>query len=84
MLNKSIGTLEIEDGKKTYKIPVYHDCYCGCVKCKLAKGEVSLDFFKGYAIAMYICALEKSKDADDSDVKALFTEDEITDYIWNN
>ena len=89
MKNKPIGTLDVTDVNKTYKIPFYHEPgYCDCMTCKLARKEISLDIYKGYFLGKYITEMYaadgENKDIDNSIVSLFFTEDELIDFIWNN
>lgn len=84
-MNKPIGHLEVKDGDKIVEVPYYHDSKmnCGCMTCKLANGEVSMDFYKGYFLGKYISELNNHNDADDKWVNLFFTDDEIADFIMN-
>ena len=76
-----IGNLEVNDNGKVINIPIYHapGTYgCACVNCKLAKGEISLDFYKGFHLG--VC-LQEGKE--DDLVKLLFNEDELAEYSMN-
>lgn len=89
--HKPLGYLEVEDGDKVVRIPYYHEPgICGCTTCRLARGEISVDFFKGYHLAQYLEKLyaqpedtPTNKTVNDEFVKPFFTDDEIIDYIMN-
>ncbi len=85
-MNKPIGYIEIKDGDKIVKVPYYHDSkmYCGCMKCKLARKEISVDFYKGFCLGVYINKLSNGeKESDDNTVKLFFSDDELIDFIYN-
>lgn len=78
---KPISYLTIKDNGKNINIPIYHapgTCGCACINCKLAKGVISLDFYKGFCLGVY---LQEGKE--DRLVKLLFNEDELAEYSMN-
>ena len=93
-IRKPIGNLEVEDDDgKIVKIPIYHTpgAYgCNCMTCRLAKEEISLDFYKGYFLGSYIQEMfdtpedkQSESKLDDSRVKLFFTDDELAYFITN-
>lgn len=88
--NKPIGNIEIEDNGEQIKIPFYHNpkINCGCMNCRLANNEISLDFYKGYFLGKYIAemyAVPEEKQAEtelyDEIVNLFFSESELADFI---
>ena len=93
-IRKPIGNLEVKDDDgKIVKIPYYHQpgiAGCNCMTCRLAKEEISLDFYKGYFLGCYVQEMydtpeEKQSESklDDSKVKLFFTDEELADFIMN-
>lgn len=87
--HKPLGYLEVEDGDKVVRIPYYHDpkMNCGCMTCKLANGEVSVDFYKGYMIGHYVAEISaeeaEKKDLSDECITPFFDDLEIASFIMN-
>lgn len=90
---KPISYLNVKDNGKNINVPIYHapgTCGCACMNCKLAKGEISLDFYKGFNLGVYLQqdfniqeGLKSEIKTDDSKVKLFFTDEELADFIMN-
>lgn len=90
---KPISYLTVKDNGKNINIPIYHTPGihgCECMSCRLAKNEISLDFYKGYFLGCYIQEMfdttegkEAEVEFDDRRVKLFFTDDELASFIMN-
>ena len=83
---KYIGTFEVKDGKKVVNIPFAHKPvdYCGCINCKLMRGEMSVDMYKGIILGEYILGKYLHKHINEDVLKLFFTDDELADFIMNS
>lgn len=74
---------------KQIKIPYFHTPGfdgCGCITCKLIKGQINLDMYLGYRLGLYISNLESHcvNNVNEEILQQVFDPAEIYEFVMES